>query len=150
MPRPPRKGPPKNASKTEPVHFYQIWILPEAEALRPEYEQKLFAPEEKAGKLRLVASRDGREESLKIHQNVSVYNAILKAGEDVEYRLAKGRHAWLQVVRGAVELNLNKLSAGVAILSADFAIDYSARTRSLVARTTEVENWLAEIPLGIA
>ena len=101
-----------NASKTEPVHFYQIWIVPEAEALRPEYEQKLFAPEEKEGKLRLVASRDGREESLKIHQNVSVYNAILKAGEDVEYQLAKGRHAWLQVVRGAVELNLNKLSAG--------------------------------------
>ena len=101
-----------NASKTEPVHFYQIWILPEAEALRPEYEQKLFAPEAKAGTLRLVASRDGREESLKIHQNVSVYNAILKAGEDIEYRLAEGRHAWLQVVRGAVELNRNKLSAG--------------------------------------
>jgi redox-sensitive bicupin YhaK (pirin superfamily) len=101
-----------NASKAEPVHFYQIWILPEAESLRPEYEQKLFAPEEKAGKLRLVASRDAREGSLKIHQDVSVYNAILKGGDTVEHRLAEGRHAWLQVVRGAVELNGTRLGAG--------------------------------------
>jgi redox-sensitive bicupin YhaK (pirin superfamily) len=101
-----------NASKAEPVHFYQIWILPEADSLRPEYEQKLFAPEEKAGKLRLVASRDGREGSLKIHQDVSVYNAILKGGEGVEHRLNEGRHAWLQVVKGAVELNGTRLGAG--------------------------------------
>jgi quercetin 2,3-dioxygenase len=101
-----------NASRTEPVHFYQIWILPESESLRPEYEQKLFAPEEKAGKLRLVASRDGREGSLKIHQDVSVYNAMLKGGEEVEHRLAEGRHAWLQVVKGAVELNGTRLGAG--------------------------------------
>jgi redox-sensitive bicupin YhaK (pirin superfamily) len=101
-----------NASKAEPVHFYQIWILPEAESLRPEYEQKLFAPEEKTGRLRLVASRDGREGSLKIHQDVSVYNAILKGGEAVEHQLAAGRHAWLQVVKGAVELNGTRLGAG--------------------------------------
>jgi redox-sensitive bicupin YhaK (pirin superfamily) len=101
-----------NASKAEPVHFYQIWILPEAESLRPEYEQKLFAPEEKTGRLRLVASHDGREGSLKIHQDVSVYNAILKGGEGVEHRLAAGRHAWLQVVKGAVELNGTRLGAG--------------------------------------
>jgi hypothetical protein len=101
-----------NASKTEPVHFYQIWILPESEGLRPGYEQKSFAPEEKTGKLKLVAARDAREGSLKIHQDVSVYNAILKADEQVEHRLAGGRHAWLQVVRGAVELNGNRLGAG--------------------------------------
>jgi redox-sensitive bicupin YhaK (pirin superfamily) len=101
-----------NASKTEPVHFYQIWILPEAESIAPGYEQKLFAPEEKSGRLRLVASHDGREGSLKIHQDVSVYNALLKSGEAVEHRLGAGRHAWLQVVRGSVELNGNVLGAG--------------------------------------
>ncbi|HEU4594778.1 MAG TPA: pirin family protein [Pyrinomonadaceae bacterium] len=101
-----------NASGTEPVHLYQIWILPEAEGITPGYEQKLFAPEEKTGRLRLVASREGREESLKIHQNVSVYNAILKSGEAVEHRLDASRHAWLQVVKGAVELNGNRLGAG--------------------------------------
>ena len=101
-----------NASADEPVHFYQIWILPEAEGIRPGYEQKLFAPEEKSGRLRLVASGDGREGSLKIHQDVSVYNAVLKAGEEVEHRPERGRHAWLQVVEGSVELNGNKLGAG--------------------------------------
>jgi redox-sensitive bicupin YhaK (pirin superfamily) len=101
-----------NASKTEPVHFFQIWIMPEAEGIEPGYEQKLFAPEEKSGRLRLVASRNGREGSLKIHQDVSVYNALLKGGEVVEHRLEAGRHAWLQVVKGAVELNGNKLAAG--------------------------------------
>jgi redox-sensitive bicupin YhaK (pirin superfamily) len=101
-----------NASKTEPVHFLQIWIMPEAENIRPGYEQKLFAPEEKSGRLRLVASRDGREGSLKIHQDVSVYNALLKGGEAVEHRLEPGRHAWLQVVKGTVELNGTRLGAG--------------------------------------
>jgi redox-sensitive bicupin YhaK (pirin superfamily) len=101
-----------NASKTEPVHFFQIWILPEAESIAPGYEQKLFAPEEKSGRLRLVASRDGREGSLKIHQDVSVYNALLKGGEAIEHRLAEGRHAWLQVVKGTVELNGTRLGVG--------------------------------------
>lgn len=101
-----------NASKTEPVHFFQIWIMPEAEGIEPGYEQKLFAPEEKSGRLRLVASRDGREGSLKIHQDVSVYNALLRSGESVEHRLEAGRHAWLQVVKGVVELNGQKLNAG--------------------------------------
>ena len=101
-----------NASADEPVHFYQIWILPEAEGIRPSYEQKLFPPEEKAGRLRLVASGDAREGSLKVHQDVSVYNALLKEGEAVEHRLGPGRNAWLQVVRGSVELNGNRLGAG--------------------------------------
>jgi redox-sensitive bicupin YhaK (pirin superfamily) len=101
-----------NASKTEPVHFFQIWIMPEAESIAPGYEQKLFAPEDKSGRLRLVASHDGREESLKIHQDVSVYNALLKGGEAVEHRLEPGRHAWLQVVKGTVELNGTRLGAG--------------------------------------
>jgi redox-sensitive bicupin YhaK (pirin superfamily) len=101
-----------NASESEPVHFYQIWILPEAEGIAPGYEQRLFAPEDKTGKLKLVASRDGREGSLQIHQNVSVYNAILKGGDAVEHQLGAGRHAWLQVIEGEVGLNGQNLDAG--------------------------------------
>lgn len=116
-----------NASNKEPVHLYQIWILPEAEGIKPGYEQKLFASEEKSGRLRLVASRDGREGSLKIHQNVSVYNALLKGGDVVEHRLEAGRHAWLQVVKGKVELNGNKLGAGDgAALSEETSLQISA------------------------
>jgi redox-sensitive bicupin YhaK (pirin superfamily) len=116
-----------NASKTEPVHFFQIWIMPEAESIAPGYEQKLFAPEEKSGRLRLVASHDGREGSLKIHQDVSVYNALLKGGEAVEHRLEPGRHAWLQVVKGTVELNGTRLGVGDgAAISEETALTINA------------------------
>jgi redox-sensitive bicupin YhaK (pirin superfamily) len=101
-----------NASRTEPAHFYQIWIMPEAEGIQPGYEQKLFAPEDKTGRLKLVASRDGREGSLKIHQKVSVYNAILASGGEVSYQLDGDRHAWVQVVKGAVTVNGETLRAG--------------------------------------
>jgi hypothetical protein len=101
-----------NASETEPVHFYQIWIMPEADSIEPGYEQKLFAPEDKTGKLKLVASPGGREGSLKIHQDVSVYNALLRDGDEVEHQLDAGRHAWLQVIKGTVSLKGNRLAAG--------------------------------------
>jgi redox-sensitive bicupin YhaK (pirin superfamily) len=101
-----------NASATEPVHLYQIWILPEAEGIRPGYEQKIFAPEEKTGKLRLIASREGHEGSLTIHQNAKVYNAMLAGGDEVKYELGNDRHAWVQVVRGAVTVNDTPLRAG--------------------------------------
>jgi hypothetical protein len=116
-----------NASKTEPVHFFQIWIMPESESIAPGYEQKLFAPEEKSGRLRLVASHDGREGSLKIHQDVSVYNALLKGGEAVEHRLEPGRHAWLQVVKGTVGLNGHRLGVGDgAAISEETALTINA------------------------
>ena len=101
-----------NASQTEPVHFYQIWILPEEQAIRPGYEQKLFAPEEKTGRLKLVASRGGDDGSLKIHQDVRVYNSLLPAGAEVEHGLGEGRHAWVQVVRGSVAVNGSELGEG--------------------------------------
>jgi quercetin 2,3-dioxygenase len=117
-----------NANASEPVHFYQIWILPEAEGLRPGYEQKLFAPEEKAGKLRLVASRDGSDGSLTIHQDVRVYNSLLQAGGAVEHRLDVGRHAWVQVVRGAIEVNGVALGEGDgASVSGETALALKAR-----------------------
>lgn len=101
-----------NASKTEPVHFYQIWILPETDGINPGYEQKLFAPEQKRGRLQLVASREGSEGSLSIHQDVKVYNALLASVDEVSYQLGQGRHAWLQVVRGEVTVNEIPLQAG--------------------------------------
>jgi redox-sensitive bicupin YhaK (pirin superfamily) len=99
-----------NPSKTEKLHFYQIWILPEKDDLDAGYEQKMFAPEEKSGRLKLVASRDSHDGSLKINQDVSVYNSILKAGEEVSYDLAEKRYGWIQVVKGALEINGEKLN----------------------------------------
>jgi redox-sensitive bicupin YhaK (pirin superfamily) len=106
-----------NPSKTHKLHFYQIWILPEKDDLEAGYEQKMFAPEEKSGKLKLVASRDSRDDSLKINQDVSVYNSILKADEEVSYDLAEKRYGWIQVVKGTLEVNGEKLnqSDGAAI-----------------------------------
>jgi hypothetical protein len=101
-----------NPSKTDKLHFYQIWILPEKDGLEPGYEQKMFAPEEKSGKLKLVASRDARDGSLKINQDVSVYNSILKVGESVSYELANDRYAWLQVVKGTLKINGELLYTG--------------------------------------
>lgn len=101
-----------NASKTEPVHFLQIWILPEQEGIAPGYEQKTFTEAEKRGKLRLVGSRDGRDGSITIHQDVNLYASALQDSETVNHALAEGRVAWLQVVRGVVQLNDQSLTAG--------------------------------------
>ena len=106
-----------NPSKTEPLHFYQIWILPEKEDLEAGYEQKMFAPNEKSGKLKLVASKDARDGSLKINQDVSVFDSILNEGEEVSYDLTEKRYGFLQVVKGSLELNGETLRAsdGAAI-----------------------------------
>ena len=101
-----------NPSKDAPVHFLQIWILPERTGLRPEYEQKSFPEAERHGRLRLVASRDGRDGSVAIHQSASVYVASLDAGQRVEHRPASGRSAWVQLARGSLELNGKALEAG--------------------------------------
>ena len=101
-----------NASRTEPVHFLQIWIVPEAEGIEPGYEQRAFADIAPGNGLRLVASREGREGSVRLHQDADLHVAKLKAGETVSHTLAAGRLAWLQVADGAVELNGERLSAG--------------------------------------
>jgi quercetin 2,3-dioxygenase len=107
-----------NASTSEPVHLLQIWILPEEKGIEPGYEQKNFAVAEKQGKLRLVGSRDGRDGSITIHQNVDLYAAALLEGESVSYTFRPRRVGWLQVARGEVQLNDLSLSAGdgVAII----------------------------------
>jgi quercetin 2,3-dioxygenase len=101
-----------NASKTDPVHFLQIWILPEARDIEPGYEQKSFAAAEKQGKLRLVGSRTGRDGSITIHQDVDLYAALLQSGDSVQHDFGGDRAGWLQVARGTVQLNGQPLTAG--------------------------------------
>ena len=101
-----------NPSASELVHFLQICILPERDGLAPSYEQKHFAVEERRGLLQLVASRDGREGSIRIHQDVDLYATLLAAGQAVEHALRPARNAWLQVARGRGELNGIPLEAG--------------------------------------
>lgn len=106
-----------NPSDTESTHLYQIWILPEKDGLMPGYEQTYFAPEEKKGKLRLVASRAGTDGSVQINQDVSLYASILAKDEAVTHELAEDRHGWLQVVKGKLEINGETVNAsdGAAI-----------------------------------
>lgn len=101
-----------NASATEPVHFLQIWILPEREGLEPGHEQKHFSSDEKAGLLRLIGSQDGRQGSLTIHQDVDLYASILAKGDAVRHRIEPGRKGWIQVARGTVEANQRPLHVG--------------------------------------
>ena len=103
-----------NASKSEPVHFLQIWIIPDRRNLKPSYEQKHFAPETRRGTLRLVASPDGQDGSLTIHQDVRLYATLLETGDRVRHEVAPGRHAWIHVARGDIEVGGTKLSTGDA------------------------------------
>ncbi|MGH9945047.1 MAG: pirin family protein [Pyrinomonadaceae bacterium] len=106
-----------NGSKDEPVHLLQIWLVPNERGIRPSYEQKAYGVEEKRGRLRLVASPDGGDGSVTIQQDARLYAGVLAAGEEVSHTLGAGRHAWVQVARGAVEVNGQALeqSDGAAI-----------------------------------
>jgi len=101
-----------NPSKSEQVHLYQIWIVPERKGLEPSYEQKTFPAEEKQGKLRLIASPDAKNGSVKINQDARLYVTLLKRGEEVAHEFGRKRHGWLQVAKGAVEVNGHKLAQG--------------------------------------
>ena len=101
-----------NGSETEPVHLLQIWILPEKRGITPSYEEKRFSPEEKRGRLRLVASRDGADGSVTIHQDARVYASLLDPGQTVRHTLDRGRGAWLHLVAGAATVNGTALATG--------------------------------------
>jgi redox-sensitive bicupin YhaK (pirin superfamily) len=101
-----------NASREEPVHFLQIWLIPEKRGIAPGYEQKTFPAAERAGKLRVLASPDGRDGSVTIHQDALVQGALLGKGERISYEFRPGRHAWVHVARGSIELNGARLGAG--------------------------------------
>ena len=120
-----------NASKTEPVHFLQIWLLPDQRGIAPSYEQKAFSREPVADRLRLVASPDAREGSLTIHTDAALYTGILSSGQSVRHTLPTGRHAWVQVARGAIRLNGTELSEGDgAAVSGEAELELSASSPS--------------------
>ena len=106
-----------NPSPDESVHLYQIWLFPERKGIEPSYEQKRFAEEERHNRLRLVASRDAADGSLRIHQDARIFLSSLDEGKTVSHQLATGRHAWLQVLRGRASLNGQELqtSDGAAV-----------------------------------
>jgi redox-sensitive bicupin YhaK (pirin superfamily) len=108
-----------NPSREAPLHFYQIWLVPEREGIQPSYEQKRVPAAERHNPLQLVASRDGADGSLTIHQDVRIYLSRLSEGAEVSKTLAPDRYAWLQVLRGSVDLNGLSLntSDGVAVVS---------------------------------
>ena len=101
-----------NASKTDPVHLLQIWILPEEERLEPGYEEKNFTGDEKRNRLRPIATRDGRDGSLTIHQDASIFATLLDDGHEVTHEIGPNRHAWVHVARGSARLNGKVLAAG--------------------------------------
>jgi redox-sensitive bicupin YhaK (pirin superfamily) len=109
----------RNPSKERPVHFLQIWILPERKGLTPGYEQKRFDESERRGRLRVVASRDGRDGSITVHQDVILSAGLLAQGEGARHEVHGGRHAWVQVARGELLLDGVRLGPGDAAASSD-------------------------------
>ena len=101
-----------NHSGSEPVHFLQIWIQPDESGFAPSYEQKTFTADERRGRFCLVASRAGREGSVSYHTDTDLYATLLAPGQTVTHPLRPGRHAWLHVARGAVQMNGLELAAG--------------------------------------
>lgn len=120
-----------NASDDEVVHFLQIWLLPEREDLEPSYEQRHFTAAERADTLRLLASREGREGSLTVHQDVDVFGSRLGSGVKLAHALRPERHAWVQVVGGDLDVNGVRLCSGdAAAVSAESALAFEARAPS--------------------
>ena len=106
----------KNASSTERVHLLQIWILPNAEDLAPGYEQKAFTEDERRGQMRLIASSDGREGSVRLNQDVNLFASILEAGQEIERAIDPGRYGWIQVARGSISVNGENAGQGDGVV----------------------------------
>jgi quercetin 2,3-dioxygenase len=109
---PAQTGAQQQAIADHSVHFLQIWLIPTKQGIAPSYEQKTFAPADRRGRLRLLASPDGRDASLTIHSDALINGSVLAAGESVPLALASDRHAWVQVARGRVHVNGRELAAG--------------------------------------
>ena len=106
----------QNASNQERVHLLQIWILPNAENLTPGYEQKAFSEDERREQLRLIASNDGRDGSVQLNQDVSLFASVLPEGGEVSREMEAARYAWIQVARGAVEVNGERADQGDGVV----------------------------------
>ena len=101
-----------NHSKTEPVHFLQIWVIPDKRGLTPSYEERRFEEAAKRSKLALIASRTGRDGSLTIHQHTNIYASVLAPGDEVAHETERIRKSWIQVARGAITVNGEALEVG--------------------------------------
>jgi redox-sensitive bicupin YhaK (pirin superfamily) len=108
-----------NPSANQATHFYQIWLIPERRGLEPSYEQKGFDPQGRENRWQLVASRNAKDHSLLIHQDANIYLADLDNGREMTFAIPSGRHVWLQVLRGSVEVNASRLSTGDAVAVSD-------------------------------
>jgi len=128
-----------NASQDEPVHFLQIWIEPSQRGIRPGYEEKRFDAESKRGRLRLIASPDGAEGSVKIHQDARLYAALMDGADALEHEMAPDRRAYVHVIRGDVEVNGQPLSGGDAI-------KLTREARVTLAKATNAEVLLFDLP----
>ncbi len=129
-----------NHSKDDPVHFLQIWIIPDRDGLKPRYDQKAFPADEKRGRLRLVASPDGADGSVVINQDARLYATVLDAGEQAVLQLPAGRRAWVQVARGAVAVN------GTALRTGDGAAVSGETSIAIAATTAGTEILLFDLP----
>lgn len=108
-----------NTSKTDPVHFLQIWILPAQKNIGPSYEQRAFDVEQRHNQLRLVVDPEGRDDALKIHSDARLFVGDLEAGKSITHEVPRGRHAWIQVARGTVEVSGTVLQAGDGASTSD-------------------------------
>jgi redox-sensitive bicupin YhaK (pirin superfamily) len=108
-----------NPSATEPVHLYQIWLRPERKGILPSYEQKRFDEQGRHNQWQLVASRGAEAGSLTIHQDAKIFLSALDVGQKLNYSLRPERHAWLQILRGAIELHGESLTAGDGVAVSD-------------------------------
>ena len=121
----------KNASREERVHLLQIWILPDTVGLEPGYEQKAFTEDERRGQLRLIASNDGRDGSVTVHQDVTVFASILGAGDSVSYDMHQTRYGWIQVARGAINVNGQPVAQGDgAVVMGESSLEIAAEEPS--------------------
>jgi redox-sensitive bicupin YhaK (pirin superfamily) len=128
-----------NASQDEPVHFLQIWIEPSTRGIRPGYEEKRFDADSKRGRLRLIASPDGADGSVTIHQDARLYAALLDGADTLEHEMPAERRAYVHVIRGDVEVNGQPLSGGDAI-------KLTRETRVKLARARNAEVLLFDLP----
>lgn len=121
-----------NPSASEAVHLLQIWIMPSRKGLKPEYDQKHFGEEQKRGQWKTIASQDGRDGSIVVHQDVLLLSTLLEPGESRDHPMTPGRSAWLQVASGSVTVNGQQLQAGDAIAIEDEPVTVTGTTKSEV------------------
>ncbi len=135
-----------NDSKDATVHLLQIWILPEQNGLQPEYQQKHFSQEARTNRLCLLASRDGTDGSITIHQDVKIFCSLLAKDHRIRYSPATPRYVWIQVARGTIELNGRQLEAGdAAEISPDSNVNASAITELTIKSFADSEFLLFDL-----